>query len=110
MTKKKRLLMLGAVAIVAALSMAYRLAPAYRYEFADCAAGGSSSQTVLAGSYLFRVRDEPVFLCWAATCASGGEWFNSGFAMILDFNADTVLSCRSAASTGDAILTKGFSQ
>jgi len=111
MTKTKRLLMLGVVAIAAVLSMAFRLTPAYRYEFTNCSSSGSASQAIAAGSYLFRVRDEPVWLCWAATCTgSDGEWFNTGFAMILDFNAETTLSCRSAGSTGDAIITKGMHQ
>ena len=69
--------------------------------------GGSSSTTLVAGvKYLFRVTDSDVFLCFAATCAAGGEKFPMGTVMLLRASADqTTISCRSSASTGDVIFT-----
>jgi hypothetical protein len=79
-----------------------------RFEFTNCAAGGSASQNVVGPlDYLFRVTDEDVFVCWAATCAANGERFPVGFAAKLHFEgASTTLSCRSAGATGDAIFTR----
>lgn len=76
-----------------------------RFEFTDCSSGGSASQSVFRGTYLFRVTTEDVFICYAATCATLGEKFPSGTVMLISFNATTTVSCRSAASTGDAIFT-----
>lgn len=78
-----------------------------RSELTDCASGGSSSTTLVAGvKYLFRVTDSDVFLCFAATCAAGGEKFPMGTVMLLRASADqTTISCRSSASTGDVIFT-----
>jgi hypothetical protein len=80
-----------------------------RFEFTDCASGGSAAQTVTPGDYLFRVKDADVALCFAvsaSTCVSGGEWFPSGTVMIITIPRDKPsVSCRSTASTGDAIFT-----
>lgn len=76
-----------------------------RYEFTDCDSGGSSSQSVARGTYLFRVMDADVWICKAATCASGGERFPSGLVMKLSFGTTTSVSCRSANDDGDAIFT-----
>ena len=91
---------------VSALAAGVSLAPSTRFEFTDCAAGGSAAQTVPAGSFLFRATDESVFICFASTCVSGGEKFPAGTVMLLNMPGGSV-SCRSAASTGDAIFTNG---
>lgn len=84
-----------------------------RFEFTDCAAGGSSAQTVTDGTYLMRVTGEDTFLCYAATCAAGGEKYGAPFAMLVKICSDkfcggagTSVSCRSVGSTGDVILTR----
>ena len=80
-----------------------------RFEFTDCAAGGSAAQTLTENQYLFRVTDTDVWVCWAATCASGGERFPAGFAAVISVGrGGSQLSCRSSASTGDAIFTRAF--
>lgn len=88
------------------------LVPSVRIEFTDCASGGSSSQTVTSSlanvTFLARVTDSDVFVCYAATCASGGEKFPSGTLMLLTIKTGTVLSCRSSASAGDFILTQAY--
>ncbi len=79
-----------------------------RFEFTDCASGGSSAQTVTAGSYLFRVTDADTFVCWAATCASGGEKVPQGTVLLLVVPLNQSFSCRSASgSSGDVIFTRG---
>ena len=95
-------LLLGAGALAAGVT----IYPAVRYEFTDCASGGSAAQTVAAGSYLFRVTDADTWLCFAATCASGGEKFPSGSMLLLNIPATTSVSCRSGG-TGDLIFTRG---
>jgi hypothetical protein len=82
------------------------ITPAVRYEFTDCGAGGSASQTVTGGTYLLRVTDADTFLCWAATCATGGEKFPAGSMLLVSIPATQAFSCRSAG-TGDVILTRG---
>jgi hypothetical protein len=77
-----------------------------RFEFTDCAAAGSASQTVTANTYLLRVTDADVWLCYAATCASGGERLQAGTVMPFNVGPSSVMSCRSSASTGDLVLTK----
>lgn len=77
-----------------------------RFEFTDCASGGSSSQAVTEGTYLMRVTDADSFLCYAGTCAANGEKFPAGTVMLLTVGrAGQTMSCRSSASTGDIILT-----
>lgn len=81
-----------------------------RTELTDCASGGSSSTTLKPNvSYLFRVTDSDTFLCFAATCAAGGEKFPVGTVMLLatpnNGGSDVTISCRSSASTGDLIFT-----
>lgn len=77
-----------------------------RFEFTDCASGGSAAQTLTTGQYLFRVTDADVFICYEATCASGGERFAVGsiIGIAIGLGGQQV-SCRSATSTGDAIFT-----
>lgn len=78
-----------------------------RIEFTDCASGGSSSTSTTARTnYLLRVTDKDTFICYAATCATGGEKFPLGTILFVRFEAVTALSCRSSDSTGDVILTK----
>ena len=87
---------------------------ATRFEFTNCEAAGSAVQTVTEGTYLFRVTDEAIFLCYAAQlgdggtpCGSGGEKFPAGMAMMLSVKSGgQVMSCRSAGAAGDAIFTK----
>ena len=80
-----------------------------RFEFTDCASGGSVAQTLTVGQYLMRVTDADAFLCFSAsgsTCASGGEKFPSGTVILLNVTSDKAsVSCRSSASTGDVIFT-----
>jgi hypothetical protein len=102
------LLLLALLAAVASAG-SINLDTATRFEFTDCAAGGSVAQTVTAGQYLLRVTDADVFLCIAeaaSTCATGGEKFPSGTVLLLSVGGvSKSMSCRSSASTGDLILT-----
>lgn len=83
------------------------LDPGTRYEFTDCASGGSASQTAIEGDYLLRVTDADSWLCYAATCATLGEKFPAGTVMRISVpRAGQAFSCRSGASTGDVILTR----
>lgn len=95
---------------VLALAGGIALDASVRYEFTDCASGGSAAQTVTGGQYLFRVTDSDVFVCFAesgATCASGGEKFPQGTVMLLTVpGASKSVACRSSGSSGDAILTR----
>lgn len=112
MRKLKLLALLTLLALPALARGAINLALGTRFEFTDCAAGGSAAQTLALGQYLFRVTDEAVFVCFAAagsTCAAGGEKFPGGMAMLLNVTGDKVsVSCRSAGATGDAIFTKAY--
>lgn len=98
-------------ALVASLALASGVVvdTGRRFEFTDCASGGSASQNVNGGTYLMRVTDADVFLCWAGTCAAGGEKFPSGTVMLLTVpgfpSATTAFSCRSTGSNADVILT-----
>lgn len=77
-----------------------------RFEFTDCASGGSASQAVTEGTYLMRVTDADTFICYAATCAAGGEKFPAGTVVLITVGrAGQTMSCRSGAGTGDVILT-----
>lgn len=81
-----------------------------RTELTDCASGGSSSTTLKPNvTYLFRVTDADSFLCFAGTCAAGGEKFPVGTVMLLatpnNGGSDVTISCRSSSSTGDLIFT-----
>lgn len=95
------LLLLGGVAVAAGVN----LDTSTRYEFTDCESGGSASQSIARGTYLFRVTDADLWICKAATCATGGEKFPSGLVMKLSFGAATTVSCRSTNADGDAIFT-----
>lgn len=96
-----------ALLVLPALALAgIALDTGVRYEFTDCAAGGSASQTAVAGQYLLRVTDADAWLCYGATCASGGERLPSGTVILFQVPAGgQTFSCRSTASNGDVILT-----
>jgi len=83
--------------------------PAGVITFTDCAAAGSSAQTVPAGDYVLTVTGSDVTLCWAAsssTCGSGGITYPLGTVILITAPRGLLsLSCRSSASTGDAQLT-----
>lgn len=91
----------------------FSLKPAVRFQFLNCEAGGSASQQVTAGRYAVRILQEDVFICYAATCAAGGEPFPSGTTMLLTVEAESssvryqTVSCRSSAATGDLYFTRG---
>lgn len=105
--RKLALLLLLLVFSVPASAAPITLTTGVRFEFSDCASGGSSAQTVQAGSYVFRLSsDADVYVCFAATCATGGELFPAGAMMHLKVPASTSVSCRSGG-TGDVILTRG---
>lgn len=96
--------------VVALAATGVALNTGLRTEMTDCASGGSASSTLKPNvTYLFRVTDSDTFLCFAATCAAGGEKFPVGTVMLLattnNGGSDVTISCRSAASTGDLIFT-----
>ncbi len=82
------------------------------YDFTDCAAGGSASQTVTPGTYLFAATTEDVWVCYATTCATGGRKFPAGVVFMLSVvlqpgaPAGQPVSCRSTGATGDIGLTR----
>lgn len=97
------------VALAAGLSF-LQLNPAQRFEIDLCASGGSSSVSVTPGTYLMRITGADTSVCYAATCASGGEPFPAGTIIGITIGAATgganqAMSCRSSASTGNFILT-----
>jgi hypothetical protein len=100
-----RKLLLIALVGTAAAAESITLDTAKRFEFTDCASGGSAAQTVTPGNYLFRVTDKDTFVCMAATCATGGEKFPLGTLMVISVARSTSVSCRSSDSTGDAVFT-----
>jgi hypothetical protein len=106
----KRLALL-AVALLSTAALAGALAVSWGsgYTFTDCAAAGSASQAVAGGTYLVAVTDADVWVCQAATCATGGTRLPSGSVVLVGvpFNSGsgTTFSCRSAASTGDLSFT-----
>lgn len=111
MSPLRLLVLFAAVALATGASAAgVALNPSVRYEFTDCASGGSAAQTVVAGTYLLRITDADTTVCIAdsaATCASGGDKFPSGTVMLLTVGGTSKsLACRSSASTGDLILTQ----
>jgi hypothetical protein len=87
------------------------LDPSVRFEFTDCAVGGSAAQTLTKNTqYLMRVTGEDTFVCFAvsgSTCAANGEKFPAPFAALV-YITDNLksVSCRSTGSTGDVIFTK----
>lgn len=102
-------LLLVTLLAAAAFAGGIALDTSRRFEFTDCASGGSGAQTLTENQYLFRVTDADVWVCWAATCASGGERFPVGFAAVISVGrGGSQLSCRSTASNGDAIFTRAF--
>ena len=97
--------------VVALAATGVALNTGLRTEMTDCASGGSASSTLKPNvTYLFRVTDSDTFLCFAATCAAGGEKFPVGTVMLLatpnNGGSDVTISCRSSASTGDLIFTQ----
>lgn len=91
-----------------------QLQTAVRFEFIDCASGGSVAQTITDGTYLLRVTDENAWLCYAGTCTgTSGEKYPVGTVMLIKLcsnkfcdGSGTSSSCRSAGSSGDVILTR----
>ena len=110
----RKLFALGLFAALAMGATGIDLNTAVRTELTDCAAAGSSpALTLVRGtSYLMRVTDSDVFLCFAesaSTCGSGGEKFPVGTVMLFTATGNKVsVSCRSTASTGDAIFTQAM--
>lgn len=106
--RKTFLLLLALVSLVASAD-GVLLDTSKRFEFTDCSSGGSSAQTITEGTYLLRITDESTWLCFAAsssTCATLGEKFPSGTVMKITIpRSGLSVSCRSAASGGDAIFT-----
>ncbi len=95
------------VCMLATVALAgIRLYPTNRFEFTNCASGGSAAQTVKVGTYFTRILAEDVWMCYAATCVSGGEQIGAGTVFMLTIPAAQSVSCRSAGSTGDLILTR----
>jgi hypothetical protein len=107
--RKFRLVVLVVLGLMPLLALAGGIAldTSVRYEFTDCASGGSSSQSLVENLYLMRVTDSDVWVCYAATCAAGGERFPVGSVVLITMpRGPTSVSCRSSASTGDVIFTK----
>ena len=105
---RKLLMILALVSTVALAGIS--LDTGRRFEFTDCAAGGSAAQTLTLGDYFTRVTTEDVWICYAATCAAGGEKLGAGVAFMLSIpRGGQAISCRSAGATGDVIFT-GASQ
>jgi hypothetical protein len=102
---KRTAALLAVLAATVALAAGLTLQTGTRFEFTDCSSGGSAAQTVTRGEYLLRVTDADVWVCYAATCATGGEKLPSGFSALFSFGGSQSVSCRSSASTGDLILT-----
>ncbi len=107
--RKLHLVGLALLALFAFGGAGVLLDTATRFEFTDCAAGGSAAQTLTTGTYLFRVTDADTNVCFAetgSTCAASGEKFPLGTVMCLVITGNKKsVSCRSSASTGDAIFT-----
>ena len=111
--KTVRLVLVVLVVAGMALAGGIALDTSTRFEFTDCAAGGSAAQTVTGGyTYLLRVTDSDVSLCIAesgATCAAGGEKFPMGTVLLLTVpGASKSMACRSAGSAGDVALTRAY--
>lgn len=101
------LLLLASVAVAGGITI---FPSGADYDFTDCASGGSANQVIPGGTYLTRFLTEDIWLCYAATCASGGKKFGAGTVLMLTIPvAGATLSCRSASSTGDIALS-GASQ
>lgn len=107
---RKTLALLLVLAAGAAVAAGLTIDTGLRYEFTDCASGGSAAQTLVGSAdYLFRVTDSDTFVCDAATCATGGEKFPVGTVILIHVPpAGSQKSCRSTGSTGDAIYTRAF--
>jgi hypothetical protein len=105
----RKALVFALLASTAALAAgaALNLDTAVRLEMTDCASGGTAGATLTVGNYLLRVTDADAFLCYAASCATGGEKFPQGSVVVLAVpTGGQAFSCRSAASNADVILTK----
>ena len=101
-------LLVGGAALAAG---AVTLDTSVRKEFTNCPSGGSAAQTLTYNTrYIMRITDADSFVCFASassTCASGGEKFPAGMAMLIYITSDSKsVSCRSGTSTGDVIFTK----
>lgn len=101
-----------ALALSASALAGIRIFPATRFEFTDCEASpGSAPKTILAGTYVFRVTDEDVYVCiGSSSCVAdggpGGDRWPVGTVVTMTFPENVAASCRSAGGTGDAIFTK----
>ncbi len=103
---RKLLLLLALVVGCAAFAQAIEINTGKRFEFTDCAAGGSSSQSLTEGVYVMRITTEDVFLCYASTCATTGEKWPAGTVILISIpRGGKTVSCRSNGATGDAIFT-----
>ncbi len=92
---------------------ALQLDTATRLELTDCASGGATTGSTPATpgnstSYLMRVTDADVFLCYdVGTCAAGGEKFPQGTVLLIAIPAaGKTFSCRSSGSNADVIMTR----
>lgn len=102
----RRLLVILLLVVATAALAGIALDTSTQFEINNCPAGGSSSVAVNEGDYLFRVTDADVYLCYAATCVTGGAKFCSGTIFELAIpRGGATLSCRSAG-TGDVVLTR----
>lgn len=97
-------LLISTAAVAAGAMAAIQLNTSVRTEFLLCAAGGSSAQTVVAGNYLMRITGSDATLCYASTCAAGGEIFPQGAILYIALPAGSY-SCRSPAALGNITLT-----
>lgn len=107
----RRLLVILLVVATAAFA-GIALDTSSRYELNNCASGGGDggiayTASPTEGQYLFRVTGADTWVCIAATCASGGELFASGTIFLWQVpRGGQTVSCRSSASTGNAIWTR----
>ncbi len=95
-----------AVSAAAAIPTGYDLVYATTTDFADCAAGGSASNTIAAGTWMLVVLDEATSFCYAGTCAAGGRKLPANAILTIKVAGTTTISCRSAGATGDLQYTK----
>lgn len=104
---KKLVLLAVSLVAVAVMAQGIPLKPATEFNFTDCASGGSAAQTLTANkSFLMRVTDADLWVCYAATCATGGMKFPQGTVILVKVGATAQsTSCRSSASTGDVLFT-----
>jgi hypothetical protein len=112
------------VALLALVATASGVAmqTAKRYEFTNCAAAGSTAQSVTGGNHLLRVTEADSRLCINETAnpdggtvcgpydgGVAGEMFPLGTVMVLTIPGSSsvtkYVSCSSSTATGDVHLT-----